>query len=95
MISPTFEVMLLKNLDSGAQLVNGSRGVVESFKTSEEADPNWGDIAAQNMWPVVKFSGGLTRTITPEKWSVTLGSRVCDLSVCRGTERTPMIGGGV
>ncbi|KAF2357505.1 DNA helicase Pif1-like [Trinorchestia longiramus] len=53
------QVMLMKNLAVGEGLVNGSRGVVESFAASGN--------------PVVKFACGVRREVGEERWSVRCG----------------------
>lgn len=52
------QVMLKANLDFSRELVNGSRGVVESF------DPDG---------PVVRFVNGQTQKITPKLWEYAYG----------------------
>lgn len=51
------QVMLVANLDFEAGLVNGSRGVVVGFSTT-------------NQYPVVHFACGVTTEITPKSWSI-------------------------
>ena len=51
------QVMLITNLDVGAGLVNGSRGVVVSFDTKDGS-------------PVVEFLNGSRLPIAPHKWEV-------------------------
>lgn len=50
------QVMLLTNLDQDANLVNGSRGVVEDF---DEAG-----------YPIVKFANGIITAIHPHSWTL-------------------------
>eukprot|EP00667_Euglena_gracilis_P002552 EG_transcript_2552 len=60
------QVMLLKNLDPVAGLVNGARGVVEGFAGGE----------GEGGFPVVRFRGGLTRPLPPAEWTVEVNRRV-------------------
>ena len=59
------QVMLLTNINPGAGLVNGSRGVVVGFerpsKESEEGDLSGGKLPTKHidvLFPVVRFKGG-------------------------------------
>jgi len=70
------QVMLLKNIDAAAGLVNGARGVVQGFEPGKKDE----------MFPVVCIhvdshaaSGGgglVTRTLHREEWTVELGKKV-------------------
>lgn len=51
------QVMLTKNLDVGRGLVNGARGVVLSFETTEK-----------HGYPRVRFLCGVTEVMKPERW---------------------------
>ena len=51
------QVMLIVNFNQGAQLVNGSRGVVIDFQGPDE-----------DMWPVVRFTTGAELLIGPSLW---------------------------
>ena len=51
------QVILVKTIDASAGLVNGTRGVVQSF-------------THQTQQPVVKFTNGVERTILPETWTL-------------------------
>jgi ATP-dependent DNA helicase PIF1 len=51
------QVMLITNLDVGAGLVNGSRGVVVSFDTKDGS-------------PIVEFLNGSRLPIGPHKWEI-------------------------
>jgi ATP-dependent DNA helicase PIF1 len=62
------QVMLVRNLDLDAGLVNGARGVVEGMSPS--TDP----ATKGTMWPVVRFLAGCTRVLHPETWTATLGT---------------------
>jgi len=53
------QVMLLKNLNVAAGLVNGARGVVEKWSSSGN--------------PVVKFMNGASQEVKMEKWQVKAG----------------------
>jgi ATP-dependent DNA helicase PIF1 len=52
------QVMLIKNLDTGAKLVNGSRGVVTGFAEGP------------NYFPIVKFLSGQIMTIEEAGWPI-------------------------
>jgi len=69
------QVMLLKNIDMGAGLVNGTRGVVQAF------EPNMSGA----LWPVVQFHVAghgspvdcvVTRRLQPEEWTIELSGSV-------------------
>uniref|UniRef100_A0A8C6TDJ2 ATP-dependent DNA helicase PIF1 n=1 Tax=Neogobius melanostomus TaxID=47308 RepID=A0A8C6TDJ2_9GOBI len=51
------QVMLTKNLDVARGLVNGARGVVVSFETTEK-----------HGYPRVRFLCGVTEVMKPERW---------------------------
>ena len=51
------QVILIKTIDSGSKLVNGTRGVVVRFTRKTEQ-------------PVVRFEHGVERVILPEVWTV-------------------------
>jgi ATP-dependent DNA helicase PIF1 len=60
------QVMLLRNLDVGSKLVNGSRGVVVNFVAND--DPFF------PILPMVEFSTGEIRTMFPVEWSIKMGN---------------------
>jgi ATP-dependent DNA helicase PIF1 len=69
------QVMLLTNMNPGAGLVNGSRGVVVGFERppAKEEDlsgsappPKYGDV----LFPVVRFKGGSKQTIQFHDWEL-------------------------
>eukprot|EP00850_Spirogloea_muscicola_P007305 SM000036S13349 [mRNA] locus=s36:729059:731408:- [translate_table: standard] len=78
------QVMLVKNLDQGAGLVNGARGVVEAFVTPVslaslgENAPHARQISASGRWPSVRFAclGGSPQVVGPESWSINEGPKV-------------------
>lgn len=57
------QVILLKCLDAKAGLVNGARGVVTGFTTATKR-------------PIVRFTGGIVKTISKEIFSQSLGGRI-------------------
>lgn len=69
------QVMLLKNIDQGVGLVNGSRGIVQSFEMQDDGV----------RYPLVKFVCGETRVIGYQSWqekkanSETIVAEVCQL----------------
>jgi len=64
------QVMLIKNLDS--KLVNGSRGIVESF--GPEVDDYGKEVPGSRLMPVVRFLSGETRRIAVADWKVLTGT---------------------
>ena len=81
------QVVLLKNLDFGSGLVNGSRGVIVQFVMSKvtprEEKENIRDrigssesVLTRPVAPVVKFTNGVTRCLSQDLWKVKLGSRL-------------------
>ncbi|GAB5356326.1 hypothetical protein AAMO2058_000281100 [Amorphochlora amoebiformis] len=62
------QVMLVKNLDFGSDLVNGSRGVIVRFEKLETKF--LGLSAPKNMWPLVRFQNGEERLMEPQEWGV-------------------------
>lgn len=77
----TVQVILLKNLETGVGLVNGSRGVVVGF--SAPGDPAAAEYQKlvklsdpPGQWPIVRFAcDGLERLVGPESWSVFDGDK--------------------
>ena len=81
------QVMLLKNLDQHAKLVNGSRGVVTGFETQLSAErlkkvhmhpagsPPLVPRVAFQVDPMAGAQGWITRNIYPEEWTVEEGGR--------------------
>ena len=81
------QVMLLKNLDQQAKLVNGSRGVVTGFEAPalderlkrvtmhpKDMPPLVPRVAFQ-VDPLAGAAGWLTRVVYPEEWTVEEGGR--------------------
>jgi hypothetical protein len=62
------QVMCLKNLDVGAGLVNGARGVVIGFEANAT-------VTDSQMLPKVKFVCGRTQVMGAETWTVYEGDR--------------------
>jgi ATP-dependent DNA helicase PIF1 len=68
------QVMLLTNINPGAGLVNGSRGVVVGFERPPEKEdlsgsappPKYGDV----LFPVVRFKGGSKQLIQFHDWEL-------------------------
>ncbi|XP_024357988.1 ATP-dependent DNA helicase PIF1 isoform X1 [Physcomitrium patens] len=75
------QVMLLKNLETAAGLVNGSRGVVVRFSAPDDpASEEYVHLAKfinpTNQWPIVRFAcDGLERLVGPVSWSVSDGNK--------------------
>ena len=75
------QVMLIKNLNTGRGLVNGSRGVVEDFVRSPDEGrgvdipAEWNRVIHNNRWPQVRFVNGERVICTPEQWSVEVGTK--------------------
>ena len=77
------QVILLKNIDVKEGLVNGARGVIDSFRKAKTADfKQRGQGRTKEdlqygveFWPVVRFANGVTRLIMSEKWSTTVGGK--------------------
>ncbi len=78
------QVMLLRNI-GGTPLVNGSRGVVTGYKamygtsaehTKENPLQGYAAIARDCMFPVVRFTCGMTMTVSPMTWSVEIAGKV-------------------
>lgn len=57
----TANVMLIANIDPDAGLVNGSRGVVESF---------------ENNLPVVRFLNGIERVVKSHEWTMKINDNI-------------------
>lgn len=79
--APLMQVMLLKNLETAAGLVNGSRGVVVRFSAPDDpASEEYVHLAKfinpTNQWPIVRFAcDGLERLVGPVSWSVSDGNK--------------------
>jgi len=58
-------------LDFADELVNGARGVVVGFAKPEKTPDK--SFAASKKFPLVRFTSGVTRVITPEQWVVEVG----------------------
>lgn len=77
------QVILLKNIDVKEGLVNGARGVIDSFRKAKTADLKQRGQGRTREdlqygvehWPVVRFANGSTRLIMSEKWSTTSGGK--------------------
>jgi ATP-dependent DNA helicase PIF1 len=68
--------MLVKNIDQRTGLVNGSRGVVISFATSETAsDDKPDDNDVNNICPVVRFASGRVVVVEREDWTTEIGDK--------------------
>ena len=80
------QVMLIKNLNQGSRLVNGSRGTVVGFR-SIKANPNSQKAETLHLlpgvdkYPVVQFVNGLRQVITPQKFQ----SRIVGMGTCTRT----------
>lgn len=72
MLAVGAQVMLVKNLDQGLKLVNGSRGVVVGFTTQVDKNVTV-KISEGGGFPVVRFLSGMEKVITEESWSVMEG----------------------
>ena len=60
------QVILLKNLDSKNELVNGAQGVVETFYLGTD----------KKLFPVVRFKNGVVAQIEMDTWSIESGGTV-------------------
>jgi ATP-dependent DNA helicase PIF1 len=75
------QVMLAKNLETSAGLVNGARGVVVGFTRPQErrsllVEASAKPVSPSGMWPVVKFaSDNVERMIMPESWTIMEGDK--------------------
>jgi ATP-dependent DNA helicase PIF1 len=80
------QVMLIKNLNQGSKLVNGSRGTVVGFRTIN-ASPNSKKAETLHLlpgvdrYPVVQFVNGLRQVVTPQKFQ----SRLVGMGACTRT----------
>lgn len=61
------QVILLKNLDTKNELVNGAQGIVESFSPGADKTA---------MYPVVRFKSGVVAKIESDTWSIESGGKV-------------------
>lgn len=59
------QVMLTTNVDPKAKLCNGSRGTVVGFETCQGS-----------VLPIVKFNGGVQKTVAPHTWKVMAEGKV-------------------
>lgn len=62
------QVMLVANLCPDAGLINGSRGVVESFANDDDAEGS-SSSSSRVMYPVVRFRAGMSLIIRPWVWN--------------------------
>ena len=60
------QVILLKNLDSKNELVNGAQGVVVAFELGSD----------KAIYPVVRFKNGVVAQIERDSWEIESGGRV-------------------
>lgn len=70
-----FKVMLTKNVDTKAGLVNGARGVVVGFSNADDPACAFEQdtlCIPRGFWPIVVFAceEGLKRIVGPQVWSI-------------------------
>lgn len=73
-------VMLVKNIETESGLVNGSCGTIIGWSHAKSAndhlDKRWSAVNSHTKWPNVKFDNGITRVITPDRWTIEERKRV-------------------
>lgn len=73
------QVALVRNVDSKNGLVNGARGVVVDFKPATSHDHPTeaaSECSRGQLYPVVKFSCGVTTTVVEDSWDIHADGKV-------------------
>lgn len=75
------QVMLIKNLNDGSKLVNGSRGTVVGFRNVSKNKKDALILPGITKYPVVQFINGLQKVVTPGRFQ----SQLVGLGTCTRT----------